>query len=106
MNKTAANKPAVKRSKKDEQKQLMVRIVCMVLVVALVVTSILAMFPSIREAIGEDVAEKIIPAAAADKLKCPAIKWSAGVLPKGSAAAESSDANEDAPDNGEDADEE
>lgn len=67
---------------------------------------ILAMFPSIREAIGEDVAEKIISAAAADKLKCPAIKWSAGVLPKGSAAAESSDANEDAPDNGEDADEE
>lgn len=67
---------------------------------------ILAMFPSIRKEIGEDVAEKIISAAAADKLKCPAIKWSAGVLPKGSAAAESSDANEDAPDNGEDAGEE
>lgn len=67
---------------------------------------ILAMFPSIRKEIGEDVAEKIISAAEADKLKCPAIKWSAGVLPKGSAAAESSDANEDAPDNGEDADEE
>lgn len=67
---------------------------------------ILAMFPSIRKEIGEDVAEKIISAAAADKLKSPAIKWSAGVLPKGSAAAESSDVNEDAPDNGEDADEE
>ena len=57
---------------------------------------ILAMFPSIREAIGEDVAKKIISAAAADKLKCPTIEWHAGVLPKGSAAAESSDANEDA----------
>ena len=57
---------------------------------------ILAMFPSIREAIGEDVAEKIISAAAADTLKCPEIRWDAGVQPKGSAAAESSDANEDA----------
>lgn len=44
-NKAAVNKTAVKHSKKEEQKKLMVRIVCMVLVVALVVTSILAMFP-------------------------------------------------------------
>jgi len=46
MSKTAVNKP-VKHSKKEEQKQLMVRIVCMVLVVALIVTSILAMFPTL-----------------------------------------------------------
>ena len=36
-----------KRNKKEEQKKLMVRIVCMVLVVALAVTSLLAMFPTL-----------------------------------------------------------
>lgn len=41
MNKTA------KHSKKEEQKKLMVRIVCMVLVIALAVTSLLAMFPTL-----------------------------------------------------------
>lgn len=41
MNKT------VKRNKKEEQKKLMVRIVCMVLVIALAVTSLLAMFPTL-----------------------------------------------------------
>lgn len=41
MNKT------VKHNKKEEQKKLMVRIVCMVLVVALAVTSLLAMFPTL-----------------------------------------------------------
>ena len=40
-------KTAQKRMKKDERKKLMVRIVCMVLVVALVVTSILAVLPSL-----------------------------------------------------------
>ena len=43
------SKTVVKHNKKEEQKKLMVRIVCMVLVVALVVTSILAMFPSLFE---------------------------------------------------------
>ena len=38
---------SVKRNKKEEQKKLMVRIVCMVLVVALAVTSLLAMFPTL-----------------------------------------------------------
>ena len=37
----------VKRNKKEEQKKLMVRIVCMVLVIALAVTSLLAMFPTL-----------------------------------------------------------
>lgn len=41
------NKTSVKRNKKEEQKKLMVRIVCMVLVVALAVTSLLAMFPTL-----------------------------------------------------------
>ena len=41
------NKTTVKRNKKEEQKKLMVRIVCMVLVVALAVTSLLAMFPTL-----------------------------------------------------------
>ncbi len=36
-----------KKNKKEEQKKLAVRIVCMVLVVALLVTSLLAMFPSL-----------------------------------------------------------
>lgn len=40
-------KTAVKRNKKEEQKKLIVRIVCMVLVVALLVTSLLTMFPSL-----------------------------------------------------------
>ena len=56
---------------------------------------ILAMFPSVREAIGKDVAEKIISTAAADKLKCPEIKWHAGVRSNGQANAEPSDANTD-----------
>ena len=43
------SKTVVKHNKKEEQKKLMVRIVCMVLVVALVVTSILAMFPTLFE---------------------------------------------------------
>ena len=38
------NKTATKRNKKEEQKKLMVRVVCMVLVVALVVTSMLTVF--------------------------------------------------------------
>ena len=41
MNKTT------KRNKKEEQKKLAVRIVCLVLVVALAVTSLLAMFPTL-----------------------------------------------------------
>lgn len=40
-------KTPVKRNKKEEQKKLMVRIVCMVLVVALAVTSLLTMFPTL-----------------------------------------------------------
>lgn len=40
-------KTVTKRNKKEEQKKLAVRIVCMVLVVALAVTSLLAMFPSL-----------------------------------------------------------
>lgn len=39
------NKTTSKRSKKEEQKKLAVRIVCLALVVALAVTSLLAMFP-------------------------------------------------------------
>lgn len=41
------NKTATKKNKKEEQKKLMVRIVCMALVVALAVTSLLAMFPTL-----------------------------------------------------------
>jgi len=41
------NKTVVKRNKKEEQKKLAVRIVCMVLVIALVVTSLLAVFPTL-----------------------------------------------------------
>ena len=41
------NKTATKRNKKEEQKKLIVRIVCMVLVVALAVTSLLTMFPTL-----------------------------------------------------------
>ena len=40
-------KTAQKRNKKEEQKKLIVRIVCMVLVVALVVTSLIAVMPSL-----------------------------------------------------------
>ncbi len=36
-----------KNNKKEEQKKLIVRIVCMTLVVALAVTSLLTMFPSL-----------------------------------------------------------
>ena len=41
------NKTVVKRNKKEEQKKLMVRIVCFALVIALAVTSLLAMFPTL-----------------------------------------------------------
>lgn len=41
------NKTNNKRNKKEEQKKLAVRIICLVLVVALAVTSLLAMFPSL-----------------------------------------------------------
>lgn len=41
------NKTSTKRNKKEEQKKLAVRIVCMVLVVALAVTSLLAVFPTL-----------------------------------------------------------
>ena len=41
------SKTNVKHNKKEEQKKLIVRFVCMVLVVALVVTSLLAVFPSL-----------------------------------------------------------
>lgn len=41
------NKTATKRNKKEEQKKLIVRIVCMVLVVALAVTSLLTVFPTL-----------------------------------------------------------
>lgn len=41
------NKAATKRNKKEEQKKLIVRIVCMVLVVALAVTSLLTVFPTL-----------------------------------------------------------
>lgn len=40
-------KTAPKRNKKEEQKKLAVRIVCLVLVVALAVTSLLTMFPTL-----------------------------------------------------------
>lgn len=41
------NKPVTKHNKKEEQKKLAVRIVCMVLVVALAVTSLLTVFPTL-----------------------------------------------------------
>lgn len=41
------NKTVTKRNKKEEQKKLIVRIICMVLVVALAVTSLLTMFPTL-----------------------------------------------------------
>ena len=41
------NKTASKRNKKEEQKKLAVRIVCLVLVVALAVTSLLTVFPTL-----------------------------------------------------------
>jgi hypothetical protein len=44
----------VKHNKKEEQKKLMVRIVCMVLVVALAVTSLLAMFPTLFQSHDHD----------------------------------------------------
>ncbi len=40
-------KTPVKHSKKEEQKKTAVRIVCLVLVFALLVTSLLTMFPSL-----------------------------------------------------------
>lgn len=57
---------------------------------------ILAMFPSIRDEIGKDVAEKIISTAAIDKLRCPEIKWSAAALRSNdSQPHDKSEANED-----------
>lgn len=41
------NKTVTKRNKKEEQKKLAVRIVCMALVVALAVTSLLTVFPTL-----------------------------------------------------------
>ncbi len=41
------NKSTAKRNKKEEQKKLIVRIVCFALVVALAVTSLLSMFPTL-----------------------------------------------------------
>ena len=43
------NKTATKHSKKEEQKKLMVRVVCLVLVAALVVTSMLTVFTSLLD---------------------------------------------------------
>ncbi len=40
-------KTTTKRNKKEEQKKLAVRIVCLVLVIALAVTSLLTMFPTL-----------------------------------------------------------
>ena len=41
------NKTTTKTNKKEEQKKLIVRIICFVLVFALAVTSLLAMFPTL-----------------------------------------------------------
>lgn len=41
------NKTTTKRNKKEEQKKLAVRIVCLTLVVALAVTSLLTVFPTL-----------------------------------------------------------
>lgn len=41
------NKTTTKTNKKEEQKKLIVRIVCFALVIALAVTSLLAMFPTL-----------------------------------------------------------
>ena len=49
------NKPAVKHNKKEEQKKLIVRIICIVLVVALVVTSLLAMFPTLFQTVDPEL---------------------------------------------------
>ena len=49
MNKTA------KHNKKEEQKKLIVRIICIVLVVALVVTSLLAMFPTLFQTVDPEL---------------------------------------------------
>ena len=49
------NKPAAKHNKKDEQKKLIVRIICIVLVVALVVTSLLAMFPTLFQTVDPEL---------------------------------------------------
>lgn len=50
---------------------------------------ILAMFPSIRKEIGEDVAEKILPSSKVDAFRDPKIEW------KGNPAAEEEDEDED-----------
>lgn len=49
------NKPAVKHNKKEEQKKLIVRIICIVLVVALVVTSLLTMFPALFQTVDPEL---------------------------------------------------
>ena len=49
------SKTAVKHNKKDEQKKLAVRIICLVLVVALVVTSLLTMFPSLFQTVDPEL---------------------------------------------------
>lgn len=49
------NKTAVKHNKKDEQKKLMVRIVCLVLVIALIVTSLLTMLPSLFQTVDPEL---------------------------------------------------
>ena len=49
------NKPVAKHNKKEEQKKLIVRIICIVLVVALVVTSLLAMFPTLFQTVDPEL---------------------------------------------------
>ena len=49
------NKAAVKHNKKEEQKKLIVRIICIALVVALVVTSLLTMFPSLFQTVDPEL---------------------------------------------------
>ena len=41
------SKTVTKRNKKEEQKKLAVRVICLILVVALAVTSLLAVFPTL-----------------------------------------------------------
>ena len=53
------SKTVVKHNKKEEQKKLAVRIICMVLVVALVVTSLLAMFPTLFQTVDPELQEMI-----------------------------------------------
>ena len=48
-------KMTVKHNKKEEQKKLIVRIVCLVLVIALVVTSLLTVFPSLFQTVDPEL---------------------------------------------------